>query len=389
MSPAIWNPNIILQVDEGSRLGMCCVGLERSNYNSRCRLVLPEDRYNAICHLLDAISMKLPHDVTMSKLRQLARLGLCQYHGYQVNEIVAKWVDVLDCIEDVYRTYKQRSERSTRDLNSCVKVMNECRGLLGVEEDCNDALSLVLRRHVNKNARLKKELLDSRATCARLQKNRAEVKDQKDEICRLSAENSRLSTLLREAEEEQERCKNQESNLTAECEKLRKENAELQDNINSKKDKYKDLHDREQSATMKLMATTTQLHEVRSVNQGLDNDKKTLQSELNILKQEMKILNDKNSSISSELASAAASLSAAHKENMQLRVQLTTSTTEIMELRNRVDYLSTPVWYQLIQWIKQKVSGLTHLVKPGKEVPDEEERVALAPAVSIRDAWLA
>lgn len=71
---------------------------------------------------------------------------------------------------------------------------------------------------------------------------------------------------------------------------------------------------------------------------------------------------------------------------MQLRVELTTSTTEIMELHNKIDYLSTPVWYILIQWITQKLLGLTHMLKPKKEVSDEEEGVVLAPAVLVRDA---
>jgi chromosome segregation ATPase len=162
--------------------------------------------------------------------------------------------------------------------------------------------------------------------------------------------------------------------------KLRKQNAELQADINAGKDKYNNLQDREQSATMELLAMTTQLHEVQAVNLGLQNDKKTLQSEIDMLKEEMKRLRDNNTSISSQLASTAASLeamtkerSAAHKQNMQLRDELTTATREIMELRNKIDYLSTPAWYRLMQWVKQKLSGLTHMLKPRKEVPDEEE----------------
>jgi chromosome segregation ATPase len=183
--------------------------------------------------------------------------------------------------------------------------------------------------------------------------------------------------LLKRAEEEQERCKNQETNLTAECEKLRKQNAELQADANSGKDKYKDLQDREQSATRELIAASAQLHELQSVNLGLENDKKALQSDIDILKQELEKLNNNNTSISSQLASAAASLQTVTKE-------LSAACQANMELRIKIDQLSTPVWYRLIQWIKQKLSRLSNLRNPGKEVSDEEEGVALAPAVSGR-----
>ncbi|GIC93150.1 uncharacterized protein Aud_009631 [Aspergillus udagawae] len=396
MPAARWNPNTLLQIDEGSGLGMFCVGLERSNYDSRCRMVLWEDRYNAICCLLDDISMKLPQQVTKVELRRLARLGLCQVHGYQRKEVVAKWEDILGCIEGISGTYEHQREEITQDLKKLQKEVDECRSLLLVKEDCKDDLSVVLRRHLKRNARLKKELVESQATCARLQKDFARLKGQKEETFRLSAENSHLSDLLKSAEGEQERYKSQETNLTAECEKLRKQNAALQADINSAKDHYKDLQDREQSATMELMAMTSQLHEAQSLNLGLENDKKTLQSEIDILKREVEELNDKNTSVSSQLASAAASLKtvteklcAAHKENMGFRDELITATREMMELRNKVRQLSTPVWYRVIRWIKKKLSGLGHLRSPGKEVSDAEEGVALAPTASGRDAGLA
>jgi DNA repair exonuclease SbcCD ATPase subunit len=350
-----------------------------------------EDRYNAIWGLIDDISMKLPQQVTKVELRRLARLGLCQIHGYQRGEIVARWNDILGCVKGINGTYEDQREETIQDLKELQKEVDECRSLLLVKEDCKDALSVVLRRHLNRNARLKKELVESQATCSRLQKGFARVKGQKEENSRLSAENSRLSDLLKRAEGEQERYTNQEITLTAECEKLRKQNAALQADTNSGKDHYKDLQDREQSATMELMATTAQLHEVQSLNLGLENDKKILQSEIDILKQEVEKLNNKNTSVSSQLASAAASLEtvteglrAAHKENMGFRDELITATREIMELRNKVRQLSTPVWYRMIQWIKQKLSGLRHLRSHGKEVSDAEEGMALAPTVSGR-----
>jgi chromosome segregation ATPase len=313
-----------------------------------------------------------------------------------VDEIVANWEDILGSIEGISGTYEDQREEIIQGLKELQKEVDECRSLLLVKEDCKDALSVVLRRHLNRIARLKKELVKSQATCARLQKDFAIVKGQKEENSRLSAENSRLSDLLKRAEGEQERYKNQETNLTAECEKLRKQNAALQADINSGKDHYKDLQAREQTATMELMATTSQLHEAQSLNLGLENDKKTLQSEIDILKQEVEKLNDKNTSVSSQLASAAASLEtvteelcAAHKENMGFRDELITATREIMELRDKVRQLSTPVWYRVIQWIKQKLSGLRHLRSHGKEVSDAEEGMALAPTVSGRDAGLA
>jgi chromosome segregation ATPase len=312
-----------------------------------------------------------------------------------VDEIVANWEDILGSIEGISGTYEDQREEIIQGLKELQKEVDECRSLLLVKEDCKDALSVVLRRHLNRIARLKKELVKSQATCARLQKDFAIVKGQKEENSRLSAENSRLSDLLKRAEGEQERYKNQETNLTAECEKLRKQNAALQADINSGKDHYKDLQAREQTATMELMATTSQLHEAQSLNLGLENDK-TLQSEIDILKQEVEKLNDKNTSVSSQLASAAASLEtvteelcAAHKENMGFRDELITATREIMELRDKVRQLSTPVWYRVIQWIKQKLSGLRHLRSHGKEVSDAEEGMALAPTVSGRDAGLA
>ncbi|EAW19576.1 uncharacterized protein NFIA_026500 [Aspergillus fischeri NRRL 181] len=109
---------------------------------------------------------------------------------------------------------------------------------------------------------------------------------------------------------------------------------------------------------MELTATTTQLREVQSVNLGLENNKKTLQSEIDMLKQEGQRLNDKNTPISSQLASTA--------------VSLDTLTKEL-----------------LMQLSKQKLLGLTHLLKPSKEVSDEEEGVPLAPAIAVRDAALA
>ncbi|RHZ51859.1 hypothetical protein CDV55_103064 [Aspergillus turcosus] len=282
MSTAVWDPDTVLQVTDASGRGMFCFGLVRPRFDSPCRSRsrwdVPWARYMAILSMLDAISTKLPHDVTNSELRRIARLGLCEYHGDQEHEVVAKWENIPDRIEDIYQTYEEQREGIIQDLKT-----------------------------------------------------------------------------------------------------LQKEN------------KYEDLEDRELSVTIELMAATTQLHEVQSVNQGLENDKKTLQLEIDILKQEMKRLNDSNTSISSQLASTAVSLEtvtnelSAYKKNMQLRVGLTTSTTEIMELRSKIAQLSTPVWYRLIQLIKQKLLGLTHLLKPGKEVSDEEEGVALAPAVSVRD----
>ncbi|KAG2021820.1 hypothetical protein GB937_004368 [Aspergillus fischeri] len=65
---------------------------------------------------------------------------------------------------------------------------------------------------------------------------------------------------------------------------------------------------------MELTATTTQLREVQSVNLGLENNKKTLQSEIDMLKQEGQRLNDKNTPISSQLASTAVSLDTLTKE---------------------------------------------------------------------------
>ncbi|RHZ67333.1 uncharacterized protein CDV56_107824 [Aspergillus thermomutatus] len=428
MSTSVWDPDSILQISDASGRGMFCVGLARSRYDSRCRWNIPQDRYTAVLSVLDDISMKLPHNVTNSELRRLARLGLCEYHGHQEGEIVAKWENVLRCVDGIYRAYERREEETTRKLVLLGKEIIECRSLLGVKEDCDEACSVVLRRYINNNAQLKEELVAIQATCARLQK------DQEEESCRLSAENSRLSTLLKRAEEEQQRCQNQESNVTAECEKLRKQNAALQADVDSGKDKCKDLQDREKSATMELIATTAQLHGVQSVNLGLENDKKALQSEIDIPKQEVKRLSDSNTSISSQLARTTASLetvttelsaahqanmelreeltaatgeirqlsgttdtiqvverelSAAHKENMQLRVELTTSTRQIIELRSKISELSTPVWHRLIQWIQQKLSGLKHLLKPDKEVSDEEEGVALAQGVAVRDAGLA
>lgn len=186
----------------------------------------------------------------------------------------------------------------------------------------------------------------------------------------------------RELENEQERYKNQATNLIAECEKLRMQSAELQADVNSGKDKYKDLQDKEESATRELIAASTELHEARSVNQGLENDKKALQSEIDVLKREVIELNDNNTSISSQLASTAASLQTVTKE---LSAAHQTNT----ELRIRIDRLSTPIWYRLIQWIKHKVAGLMNLRNAGKEVSDEEEEMALAPTGSRRDAGLA
>lgn len=383
---AVWNPHTLFQVDEGSVLGMFCVGLERSNYNSRCRVVLPADRYNDIRRLLSSMSTRLPQKVTMAELRRLARLALCQYHGIQMEEIVAKWLKVLNCIREIDLIHRLQWEWSFRDLS-------ECKSLLGVKEDSVEALPVILRQHINNDAQLEKDLVASQATCARLQKDLAKFKDQEEENSRLSAEKSRLSTLLKRAEEEQERYKNQETNLTTECEKLRKQNTELQADVESAKDKYKDLQGREQSATRELMATTAQLHEAQSLNLGLGSDKKTLQSEIDILKREVEKLNDKNTSLSSQLASTASSLEtvteelcAAHKENMGFRDELITATREIMELRNKVTQLSTPAWYRVIQWLKQQFSSLRNLRNPGKEMSDEEEGIALAPTVAARDA---
>ncbi|GIK04329.1 hypothetical protein Aspvir_008409 [Aspergillus viridinutans] len=395
MSTAVWDPDTILQIDEGSGLGIFYVGLEPSNYDSRCRLVIPQDRSNAILCLLDSLSIKLPHDVTKRELRRLARLGLCRHHGYQVNDIMAKWVTVLHCIEHVYQPYKERLETSLQVSNSFLKEVNKCKSLLRVKEDSVKALPVILRRHISNKAQLEKELVASQATYAQLLKDQGMLKDQKEENCRLIAKNFRLSTLLKRAKEEQERYKNQETNLTAECEKLRKQNAEFQADINSGKDKYNDLQEQEQSATMELMATTTQLHKAQSLNLGLENNKKTLQSEISILKQEVGGLNNKNTSITSQLASTAASLEtvteelcATHKENMEFHNELITATREIIELRSTISQLSTPVWYRVIQWIKQKLSGLRHLQNPGKEVSDAEEGVALAPTITGSDAGL-
>ncbi|KAF7176098.1 hypothetical protein CNMCM7691_001574 [Aspergillus felis] len=400
MSTAVWDPDTILQITDISGRGMLCVGLARPHSSSgcrgRCRWDVPPASYRAILSILDTMSRTPPHYVTNSELRSIARLALCKYHNDQVDEVVANWEDILGCVEGISGTYEEQREEIIPDVKELQKEINECRSLLLVKEDCKDALSVVLRRHLNRNARLKKELVESQATCARLQKDFARFKDQKEENSRLSVENSRVSTLLKRAEEEQERYKNQETDLTAECEKLRKQNAALQADINAGKDKHKDLQDREQSATMELMATTAQLLEAQSLNLGLENDKKTLQSEIDILKQEVETLNDKNTSISSQLANTAASLEtvteelcAAHKENMGFHDELITATREIMELHSKISQLSTPVWYRVIQWVKEKLLGLGHLRNPGMEVSDAEEGVALAATVSGRDAGLA
>ncbi|GFF43416.1 hypothetical protein IFM58399_06943 [Aspergillus lentulus] len=334
-----------------------------------------------------------PQYVTNRELRSIARLGLCKWHIHQEDKVVANWEDILGCVEGISGMYDEQREEIIQDLKELQKEVDECRRLLLVKEDCKDALSVVLRRHLNRNARLKKELVESQATCAQLQKDLARFKDQKEENSRLSAENSRLSTLLKRAEEEQERYKNQETNLTTECEKLRKQNTELQADVESAKDKYKDLQGKEQSATRELMATTAQLHEAQSLNLDLESDKQTLQSEIDILNQEVEKLNDKNTSLSSQLASTASSLETvteelcvAHKENMGFRDELITATREIMELRNKVTQLSTPAWYKVIQWLKQQFSSLRNLRNPGKEMSDEEEGIALAPTVAAREA---
>ncbi|KAF4151538.1 hypothetical protein CNMCM6069_003679 [Aspergillus lentulus] len=333
-----------------------------------------------------------PQYVTNRELRSIARLGLCKWHIHQEDKVVANWEDILGCVEGISGTYDEQREEIIQDLKELQKEVDECRRLLLVE-DCKDALPGILHQHINNDARLEKELVASQATCARLQKDLARFKDQKEENSRLAAENSRLSTLLKRAEEEQERYKNQETNLTTECEKLRKQNTELQADVESAKDKYKDLQGREQSATRELMATTAQLHEAQSLNLALESDKQTLQSEIDILNQEVEKLNDKNTSLSSQLASTASSLEtvteelcAAHKENMGFRDELITATREIMELRNKVSQLSAPVWYRVIQWLKQRFSSIRHLRNPVKEMSDEEEGMALAPTVAARDA---
>ncbi|PKX90450.1 uncharacterized protein P174DRAFT_515544 [Aspergillus novofumigatus IBT 16806] len=382
MSTAVWDPDTILQITDPSGRGMICVGLARphspSGLRGRCRYDILPDRHRAILSILDTMSRTPPQYVTNRELRSIARLGLCEWHTHQVEKVVANWEDILGCVESISGTYKGQGEEIIQDSKELQKEVDECRRLLLVKGDCEDALSVVLRRHLNRNARLKKELVESQATSARLQKDLARIKDQKEENSRLSAENSRLSTLLKRAEEEQERCKEQATNLTAECEKLRKQNAELQADVNSGKDKYKDLQDREQSATRELIAASTQLHELQSANLGLENNKQTLQLEIDILEQEVKKLNEKNTSISASTAASLQTvtneLSAAHQTNTELRTQ--------------IDQLSTPIWYRLIQWIKQKLTGLSNLRNPGKEVSDEEEGVALAPTVPGRDAGL-
>ncbi|EAW20819.1 uncharacterized protein NFIA_113490 [Aspergillus fischeri NRRL 181] len=386
MSTAVWDPDAILQITDPSGRGMLCVGLARphspSGLRGRCRCDLPPARYRDILSILDTLSRTPPQYVTNRELRSIARLGLCKWHTHQVDEVVANWEDILGCVESISGTHEGQREEIIQDLKELQKEIDECRRLLLVKEDCEDALSVLLRRHLNRNARLKKELVESQATCARLQKELARVKDQDQKNCRLSAENSRLSTLLKRAEEEQERYKNQATNLTAECEKLRMQNAELQADVNSRKDKYKDLQDKEQSATRELIAASTELQEAQSVNQGLENDKKALQSEINVLKHEVNKLNDNNTSISSQLARTAASLQTVTKE-------LSAACQANLELRTRIGQLSTPVWYRLIQWIKQKLSGLSNLRNPGKEVSDEEEGMALAPTGSGREVGLA
>ncbi|KAL3409001.1 hypothetical protein V8F44DRAFT_618507 [Aspergillus fumigatus] len=386
MSTAIWNPDIILQISDPSGRGMLCVGLARphspSGLRGRCRCDVPSARYRQILSILDTMSRTPPQYVTNRELRSIARLGLCDWHTHQVDEVVANWEDILGCVESINGTYEGQREEMNQDLKELQEDVDECRRLLLVKEDCKDALSVLLRRHLNRNARLKKELVESQATCARLQKDLARAKDQVEKNRGLSAENSRLSNLLKRAGEEQERYKNQATNLIAECEKLRMQSAELQADVNSGKDKYKDLQDKEESATRELIAASTELHEARSVNQGLENDKKALQSEIDVLKREVIELNDNNTSISSQLASTAASLQTVTKE---LSAAHQTNT----ELRIRIDRLSTPIWYRLIQWIKHKVAGVMNLRNAGKEVSDEEEEMALAPTGSRRDAGLA
>ncbi|KAL5685437.1 hypothetical protein EMGR_004129 [Emarellia grisea] len=302
-----------------------------------------------------------PQYVTNRELRSIARLGLCDWHTHQVDEVVANWEDILGCVESINGTYEGQREEMNQDLKELQEDVDECRRLLLVKEDCKDALSWRVKQLVKDLARAKDQV----------EKNRG-----------LSAENSCLSNLLKRAGEEQERYKNQATNLIAECEKLRMQSAELQADVNSGKDKYKDLQDKEESATRELIAASTELHEARSVNQGLENDKKALQSEIDVLKREVIELNDNNTSISSQLASTAASLQTVTKE---LSAAHQTNT----ELRIRIDRLSTPIWYRLIQWIKHKVAGLMNLRNAGKEVSDEEEEMALAPTGSRRDAGLA
>ncbi|KAH2722968.1 hypothetical protein KXW77_009048, partial [Aspergillus fumigatus] len=195
-----------------------------------------------------------PQYVTNRELRSIARLGLCDWHTHQVDEVVANWEDILGCVESINGTYEGQREEMNQDLKELQEDVDECRRLLLVKEDCKDALSVLLRRHLNRNARLKKELVESQATCARLQKDLARAKDQVEKNRGLSAENSCLSNLLKRAGEEQERYKNQATNLIAECEKLRMQSAELQADVNSGKDKYKDLQDKEESATRDLIA---------------------------------------------------------------------------------------------------------------------------------------
>ena len=303
MAIAIWNPDTLFQITKPSRRSMFCVGVARSRYDSQCRWDISRARYATILSILDDISMKPPHDVTDNELQQLARLGLCEHHYEQEDEVVARWADVLDCIEDIRSMYQTVECKELREQNAVLQA---------------DIFSRMHR-----------------------------YRELQDRISSLTSDLTTVNSELRDV---------QSVNLS-----LKNDKRTMQSEIKLVKGKLKRLNNSKSSLSSQFSSTAASLEAAKNKLSVTQQSNTKLREELTAANGELSLL----TGTTATLQLVKNELSASQKENTQLRDELTTATGEIMELRCQVSQLSTPLWYKWIRQVHQNLLDLTSWLRRG------------------------
>lgn len=130
----IWDTYATLKILARDDVTMTCVGKALSRANARCRWVLSAETVTEMHIALEELS-KHPPAQAIPRLRELARLGLCEArHEYQVDYVVAEWSKLIRCVELRMELESERKER--RRLERLFVGNSE--GYEGLEEDDDD-----------------------------------------------------------------------------------------------------------------------------------------------------------------------------------------------------------------------------------------------------------
>lgn len=98
-SRPLWNPDKILQISQHNFVNETCVGT--TSYGARCRRNWAPYTHQRVQRILDELSFRRPHNVTIEMLEQLAQAALCGGHFSRYQEMGQKWARILGGIHNI------------------------------------------------------------------------------------------------------------------------------------------------------------------------------------------------------------------------------------------------------------------------------------------------